>query len=129
MLKIRKITRKCVVCGKPIRIKVYHDKHYNPGHYFNKIKLPVKGTGKYKEVGTTKIGRHKAKVIKWTGKEREIEYWECDSCYEMAMHECWLEELLEKLYGKKCKDYNKGCACCQAWDIYETIIDHNRGKI
>ena len=120
--------RKCTVCGKPIRIKVYPDKHYFPHHYYNKMKLPI-GKGEWKKVGTSKLFGKKVNLVDWTGKEKEIEYWECNDCYEEAMHEDWLEQLLEKLYGKKCKDYEKGCACCQVWGVYETIILHNRGKL
>ena len=110
-------------------MKVYVDGHYSRGAYFGRFKLPIKGTGKYEKVGTSKLGKLKVDVVKWAGKEKEVEYWECNSCFEEAMHECWLEELLEKLYGKKCRDYEKGCTCCQAWSVYDTIIDHNRGRL
>ncbi|MBI1972953.1 hypothetical protein HYS50_03030 [Candidatus Woesearchaeota archaeon] len=125
---VRKINRKCLVCSKRIQITIYSDRHYRNGHYFNTMKIPV-GKGDYKKVGTSKLLGKKVDVVKWTGKEKEVEYWECNDCYEEASHESWLEELLEKLYGKKCKDYEKSCACCQAWSIYETIIDHNRGRL
>ena len=55
-----------------------------------------KDTGKYIPVSTMKIGKLKAKVVQWTGKEREVEYWECNACYDEAMHELWLEEKIEK---------------------------------
>ena len=93
------------------------------------MKLPVKGTGKYKKVGKTRIGKMKVDVVKWTGKEKEVEYWECNKCYEEALHESWLEETLEKLFGEKCKEYAKGCPCCEAWYVYDTIIDANRGRL
>tara|TARA_Y100000034_G_C6894699_1_gene412284 strand:+ start:867 stop:1256 length:390 start_codon:yes stop_codon:yes gene_type:complete len=124
----RTISRKCVVCGKRIKIIVYKDGHYNNGHYFNKLKIPI-GKGQNKKVGTTKVLGKTIDVVKWTGKEKEVEYWECNKCYEEAIHENWLEETIEKLYGKKCKDYNKNCACCQAWEIYNTIIEDNRGLL
>ena len=57
--KIKCLRRKCTVCGESIRIKVYPDKHHHPHYYYGKIKLPIKGTGEYKEIETTKIGRHK----------------------------------------------------------------------
>ena len=79
---------------------MYEDGHYNNGHYYNKIKLPIKGTGEYKKVGATKIGKHQIDVVDWTGKEKEIEYWECNECFDEASHKLWLEEALEKLYGK-----------------------------
>ena len=125
----RRISRKCIVCGKRVGIILYQDGHCVNAKYFGKLKLPIKGTGEYKKKGNIKIGNKKYNVVNWTGKEREIEYWECNSCFEEAMHENWLEETLEKLYGKKCKDFEKNCACCQAWSIYDTIIDSNRGKI
>ena len=128
MFKIRKITRKCLVCGKSIRIKVYEDGHYNKGYYFKKLKIPI-GKGEFKKIRTTKIGKRKIDVVKWAGKEKEIEYWECNDCFEESSHECWLEEKLVELYGKKCRDYEKECACCEAWSIYNPIIQNNRGKL
>ena len=123
------IYRNCLVCGKKIRIIVYRDGHYTNSRYFSKLKIPLKGTGKYKKVGTSELLGKKVDVIKWTGKEKEVEYWECSNCYEEALHETWLEEIIEKLYGKRCPDYEKGCACCQAWNVYDTIIDENRGRL
>src|SRR3989338_6964287 len=116
-----KIVRKCVVCGKKIKIKVDSERKYSGGHYFGKLKVPVKGTGEWKKVGKTKIGRISCEVVDWTGKEKEVEYWECNSCFEKAMHEAWLEETIENLYGKRCKDYEPACACCQAWNVYDVI--------
>lgn len=139
--------RKCAVCGKKIRINVDEKGHYDKGHYFGKLKLPIKGTGEYKKVGmwlnlkgsdtclrrslrhTTRLLRRQVDIVKWTGKEKEVEYWECNKCYEEAMHENWLEEMIERLYGKRCKDYEPGCACCQAWNVYDTIIEENRGEL
>lgn len=126
--KIRMISRKCLICGKTIKLKVYADGHYNKGHYFGTIKTPV-GKGGYKKIKKVKIARRKADVVKWIGKRKETEYWECNECFEESSHESWLRETLEKLYGEKCKDYGKGCGCCQAWSIYDTIIEHNRGKL
>lgn len=126
---VHKISRKCLVCGKRMSIIVNKDRHYHGGHYFNKLKIPIKGTGKYRKVGKTKLGKLMVDVVKWTGKEKEIEYWECNKCYEEASHEGWLEEILEKLFGKKCREYEKGCACCEAWSVYDTIVDANRGRL
>ncbi|MCK4491103.1 MAG: hypothetical protein KAU03_00660 [Candidatus Altiarchaeales archaeon] len=121
--------RRCAVCGKKIKINVDENGRYDNGHYFGKLKLPIKGTGEYKKVGTTKLLKKQVQVVEWTGKEKEIEYWECNKCYEEAMHENWLEEMIEKLYGKRCKDYEPGCACCQAWDVYDTCIKENIGEL
>jgi len=125
---IKKINRVCLVCGKRIRVTLYADRHYRNGHYFATIKFPV-GKGEYKKIGTSTLFGKKVDIVKWTGKEKEVEYWECNICYDEASRESWLEELIEKLYGKKCRDYEKDCACCQAWNVYETIIDHNRGRL
>lgn len=124
----RRIKRSCAVCGKHINIILYADGHHKNGYYFGKPKIPV-GKGNYKKVGTSKLLGKKVDIVKWTGKEKEVEYWECTTCYDQASHETWLEQLLEKLYGRKCKDYEKDCGCCQAWTVYETIIDHNRGRL
>ena len=125
----KKLNRKCLVCGKKVRIRVYKDGHYTGAHYFNKLKIPIKGTGKYKKIGTNKLLGKKVNVVRWNGKEKEIEYWECNSCYAEATHEDWLEQMIGKLYGKKCPDYVKECGCCQAWDVYQTIIGENRRKL
>ncbi len=127
--KIKKLNGRCLVCRKKIRIKIYKDGHYTGAHYFNKLKIPIKGTGIYKKIGTTKLLGKKINVVKWTGREKEIEYWECNSCFEEATHEDWLEMMIRKLYGKKCQDYIKECACCQAWGVYQTIIDENLGRL
>jgi len=117
----RKIRRECVVCGKRIYVTVYEDGYYRGGHFFGKIGLPIEGTGEYKKVGTSKILGDKIDVVEWTGKEKKMEYWECNACYEQSMHECWLSEKIEALYGKRCPDYEKDCPSCQAWSVYDTI--------
>ncbi len=127
--RMREIKRRCLICGKKTIITLYPDRHYRNGHYFGKLHLQIKGTGEWKKVEATKLFGKKIDVVKWTGKEKEKEYWECNKCYEEAMHESWLEEILEKLYGKRCQDFAKGCGCCEAWHIYDTIIDYNRGRI
>jgi len=124
---MRKMKRRCSVCGKAINITL-QGKKYSNGHYFGKIKLPV-GKGENKKVGVFKSGKHKFDVVKWTGKHKELEYWECNKCFEEASHESWLEEKIEKLFGKKCKDYEPGCPTCQSWFILETILEDNRGKL
>ncbi len=44
-------------------------------------------------------------------------------------NEHWLKKRIEKLYGKRCPDYENGCGCCQAWSVYETIIAERKGKL
>jgi len=125
--KKRKVKRNCVVCGKAINV-ILLGKRYKNGHYFGKIKLPIK-PGEYKKIGTTKIGKFKIGVVKWTGKHKKVEYWECNNCFKEAAHECWLEEKIEKLYGKKCKDHEPGCPTCNAWFLYKTVLEDNRGEL
>ncbi len=126
---MRVLTRKCLVCGSRIRVKIRPDKSYSGGHYFGSFGDPIKGTGEYKKTGSIRISGKSHDVVKWTGKEKRIEYWECEKCFEEASHEGWLEENIEKLYGEKCKDYEPGCACCQAWDVYDTILLDSQGKL
>jgi hypothetical protein len=100
---------------------------YDNGHYFGKINAPIKGTGEYKKTGFVKIGRRKCDVVKWTGKNKQFEYWECNKCYELAGNLTWLESIIERVYGNRCKKQKKGCECCQAWNIYDLILNRTRG--
>lgn len=79
--KARKIVRKCVICGISIRINVAADRTYDKGHYFGKMKRQIKGTGKWVKVGMFKETGFDCGVVKWTGKEKEFEYWECGKCF------------------------------------------------
>jgi|SRR3989338_1464750 len=126
---MKKIKRKCIVCGKNLTINLGKNGHYDNGRYFGKIKLTIKGTGEYKKIGTAKPLGKSVNIVKWTGKKRKIEDWECNKCYEESMHESWLENIIEKLYGKKCKDYEDGCGCCRAWGVFDIIIEENRSRL
>ncbi len=75
----RRIKRRCLDCGKYINITLDGNKYSN-GNYFGKFESPI-GPGKYKKVGTTKIGRKKFDLVRWTGKQKKIEYWECNKCF------------------------------------------------
>lgn len=123
----RKLKRKCLICGQLFSLTVYADGHYNKGHYFGRLKLPIEGTGEYKKTGFTCIGKQKIAIVKWTGKEKELEYWECNNCFEKAMHECWLEEKIENLFGKRCKDFVAECATCSAWSLLDIIKESDTG--
>jgi hypothetical protein len=79
-MREKTIKRKCLVCGKKLSIKVKENGAYNKGHYFGKMKFPV-GKGKYKKVGRTRMLGKMSDVVKWIGKEKEIEYWECGKCF------------------------------------------------
>lgn len=124
----RKIKRRCVVCGAEIRSKVNEKGVYDNGHYFGEAKIPV-GKGDYKKVGVFKRSNKKYDVVKWTGKEKEMEYWECNKCFEEASREDWCEEKIRRLFGEKCPDYEPMCPVCQVWHFYETILEDNRGEL
>ena len=83
------------------------------------------GKGRYEKVG--RVEKHE--IVRRTGKKKRAEYWECNSCFDRDKNESWLEKMIEELYGKKCKDYEPGCPCCQAWSIYRTIIEEFRMKM
>ncbi len=119
----KRIVRNCSICGDKINIKVDEKGKYNQGYYFGKIKLPVEGTGKYKQVGASKLLR--AKVVKWTGESKECEYWECNLCYNAASREDWLEERIRKYYGTRCPDFEPSCIVCDVWALYDKIVKDN----
>jgi len=73
--------RDCSVCGKELDINLRKDKSYFGGNYFGKVEIPF-GKGKYIKTGKTKINKKIIDVVKWDGKEKEIEYWECDKCFK-----------------------------------------------
>lgn len=123
----RQIKRQCIVCDKRFSSAIYSNGKYSNGHYFGKMKVPI-GKGKYKKTSSFKLGKKKYGVVKWTGKEKELEYWECNSCFEQASNECWREKKIETLFGKRCSDYEQDCAVCQAWSIYDAIREANNQK-
>jgi len=92
------------------------------------MKIPI-GKGTYKRVGTTRLFGKTYPLVRWTGKKRTMEYWECEKCYREAANEDWLEDEIESLYGKRCKDYEGGCACCQAWAVHDTIVAERKGEL
>lgn len=50
-----------------------------------------------------------------TKKKRKLEDWELDSNKVLFN---WMK----KNYGTRCKDFEKGCACCVAWKLYDRLI-------
>lgn len=72
------------MCGKRFRIHLEFGGKYDNGHYFGTMKLPVEGTGKHVKVGKSRLGRHWYEVVRWTGKEGQVEYWECNTCFAKA---------------------------------------------
>ena len=80
-MKEKIIKRECLVCGKKLSIKVKENRTYKGGYYFGKIKFSV-GKGKYKKVGKSKVLGKMSNIVKWTGKQKEVEYWECKKCFK-----------------------------------------------
>ena len=78
----KQITRKCVCCGRQMKIQLNKDRKYSGGHYFGKVSLPIKGTGKNIITRTCRIRGKEFETFKWTGKETKVEYWECNKCYK-----------------------------------------------
>ena len=33
-----------------------------------------------------------------------------------------LNEWMVEYYGKRCPEYEKDCACCEAWELYDKLI-------
>jgi len=54
------------------------ENHSNDFHY-GKISVPV-GRGENVKVGTTTLLGKKVNIVRWTGKEKKVEYWECEKC-------------------------------------------------
>lgn len=77
----KSIKRTCLVCGGKISIKLFQSKQYRGGHYFGKVSLPV-GKGDYRKVGKFRLGGKAYPVVKWAGKEKRVEYWECNACFK-----------------------------------------------
>jgi len=81
---MKAINRNCAVCNKKMKIEIKKGGNYSTGQYFGDMKLPV-GEGEWKKIGVTDILGKKLDVVKWTGKEKEVEYWECNTCFEDAL--------------------------------------------
>jgi hypothetical protein len=128
-LKVPVIWRSCCICGKRLRIKLYPDRSYRGAEFFGRHKIPIKGTGEYKKIDTFKIGDLVGDVVKWTGKERGVEHWECPACFEEAICENWLEQKIEKLYRERCKEYEPDCVVCRVWKVYDTIYEDDKKEL
>lgn len=117
ILKARYVKKKCLVCGKKFDLVLLSNGKYFGGAFFGKMKLSI-GKGEHKKIETFNKNGLKTDVVKWTGKEKEVEYWECSKCYKEAMAECWFEEQIEKTYGEKCKKFDN----CKANKLQEEVI-------
>lgn len=76
---MKKLKKKCVVCGKKLKIVITDVKgHYTGGYYFGRMKFYKKhrNTGR-----TSKFGKFNARIVVGVGKPKEVEYWECSKCF------------------------------------------------
>jgi len=82
---IKRLDKTCAVCGREIKVILYHDKSYRRGYYFDEIPIYTKKELK----NALKAGTHKERIGNW---EIEVlnkdpkpykckEYWECPKCY------------------------------------------------
>lgn len=80
MRVVKELNRKCLVCGRKLKIIVKDKKgHYKGGHYFGKLELHkrYRSTGRH-----TKLGKMKVGIAEGIGKLKIVEYWECDKCFK-----------------------------------------------
>lgn len=82
---INRINKRCVCCGRKIKVILYKDGTYRGGHYFGKFPLYTKEElEKACKAGTVKekIGGLELNVLKKEPKPYDYaEYWECPKCY------------------------------------------------
>jgi hypothetical protein len=53
---MKKIKGNCAVCGENMSIRITDNLgHYSNGHYFGKMRIPIRGMGKYKKVGRSTL--------------------------------------------------------------------------
>ena len=75
---MRIIKRDCVVCGKKLTIKVEDSGKYSGGYYFGEVDAPIEGTGEWKQI---KEKFERMGIVEWTGKNKKVECWECEKCF------------------------------------------------
>lgn len=122
MQNTKKIVRDCSVCGDKIKININAKGRYDNGNYFGTVKIPIAKTGEYEKVRISHVLVVPIAVVRWTGKTKDSEYWECDPCYSQALRENWLEETIENYYGRRCKDFEASCGACDVWSLYDGIV-------
>lgn len=83
--RLKKLAKKCLVCGKDIKVIIYQDHSYRGGHYFGKIPIHKKGElDRAMKAGTRKvrIGKMVVNILEKDLKPYKYrEYWECPKCY------------------------------------------------
>jgi len=80
---MKKLKKKCVVCGKKLDITIIDAKgHYTGGYYFGRMKFyrKYRDTGRISKLGKL-FGKSGAKIVSGVGKPKEVEYWECGKCF------------------------------------------------
>ena len=81
----KRLSKKCLCCGREVRVIVYSKSDYRGGHFFGKLPLTTKAEDKKSfEAGThiEKIGDFEMNVLNIDPKPYAfVEYWECPKCY------------------------------------------------
>ncbi|OHA19132.1 MAG: hypothetical protein A3C08_00275 [Candidatus Taylorbacteria bacterium RIFCSPHIGHO2_02_FULL_47_18] len=81
----KRISKRCAVCGKDIKVVCYSDKTYRGGHYF--FDIPISTNAEKRKAfraGTRewKFGGRVFQILKRDPKPyKHVEYWECPKCY------------------------------------------------
>jgi len=121
------LAKKCVVCGKRMKVEI-DDKTrviLTKGIFYTKMKLPDKGAKIIKEWEEDLFDDgKKIKVVEYD-KYKEVEYWECPRCCadeiiteETGINLYLFKQWIKKNFGKRCRDYVKGCPVCDAYVLY-----------
>lgn len=81
----KRLNKKCLCCGRDIKVIIYSKSDYRGGHFFGKLPLTTKAEEKKSfKAGTHKeiIGGHEFNILNVDPKPYAfVEYWECPKCY------------------------------------------------
>lgn len=82
---VKRLIKKCSVCGKAMRVIVYSKKDYRGGHFFGKIPLCTKKEEARARSFGTRPWKFAGRVWQVYKKDPKpyayAEYWECPGCY------------------------------------------------
>lgn len=79
---MRELKRKCLICGKKLKIIIKIKGRYTGGHYFGKLEIPDIENWKPKVIRYTKIGKTKIGVVEDPPVKEIVENWECNKCFK-----------------------------------------------
>jgi len=41
----------------------------------------------------------------------------------------WLRRKIRELYSERCPDSYRGCPVCDAWSVYDTMVEDHTGEL